>query len=152
MKKSILTLLALLPFFVFAQKQDTVIFKGASKMISTNNKDAQDNFRFAGSSLISLGYDIGQKDTDFFQFTTAPVKIEGINYIRQLIFQVSTKDNGIVITPKTKRLNNVIVITGISTENMLEPFVFGKDKISKDIGEKMMKIAQKLGGKITYSE
>lgn len=143
-------MLAVLPFFAFAQKQDSIPFSGAVKVIVKNGQKAKDNYLTAGNKFADLEYKIGKKDSEFNQISTAPLTIEGTNYYRELTFEVSAKDGEIIITPKTKRLNNLM--GALQSENVFEPTPFGKNKLSKDIYGRLEKLAKSIGGKIIYSE
>ncbi|RQO66810.1 hypothetical protein DBR40_21915 [Pedobacter sp. KBW01] len=150
MKKSILTILALLPIWAFAQKQDSTIFNGTKKIVLLNKATAKENYLAAGESLVSLEYKIGKKDTEFNQLSSEPLTIEGTNYYRQLVLEVTAKDNQIIITPKTKRLNNLMGELG--PKETFEPTPFTKNKLSKDVYLRLEKLARAIGGKIIYSE
>lgn len=150
MKKSILTILALFPIYAIAQKQDSVVFNGASKVIIVNNTSAKDNYLSAGNKLTSLDYKIGKKDSEFNQISSEPITIEGTNYYRQLILEITAKDNQIIVTPKTKRLNN---LTGeLGAKETFETVPFGKNKLAKDVYSRIDKLIKAIGGKTIFSE
>lgn len=150
MKKYIGFLLIFITANCLAQKKDSVAFNGATKIIITNNNGSESNYKLAGTALIDNGYSIEKKDSEFFQLTSSPKEIEGTNYFRQLIFNITAKDDQIIIIPKTKRLNNLMGSLG--TENIFEQLPFGKNKLSKDVYGRIEKLAKSIGGTLTYSE
>ncbi|RZK67263.1 MAG: hypothetical protein EOO85_25765 [Pedobacter sp.] len=150
MRKLILLLTLAFPLFTLAQKQDTTIFIGAKKIVVKNTATAKDNYTAAGVRLINNGYSIDKKDQEFNLITSQPKEIEGRNYYRQLIFEVIAKDNEIIITPKTKRLNNAMGSLG--SENLFEEVSYSKAKLAIDVYTRLSELAKSIGGKIIYSE
>ena len=150
MKYITLLLLASLPFLSIAQKQDSILFNGAKKIILRNTANAKDNYTAAGVKLINSGYSIDKRDAEFNLITSQPKEIEGRNYYRQLIFEVIAKDNELIITPKTKRLNNVM--GNLGGENIFEESPYSKAKLAIDVYGRLTELAKSIGGKISYSE
>lgn len=140
----------MLPFLAMAQKQDSTIFNGTSKVILTNQATAKENYLAAGEKLVSFDYKIGKKDSEFNQLSSDPITIEGTDYYRQLILEITTKDNQIVITPKTKRLNNLMGELG--PKETFEKFTYAKNRLSKNVYSRIDKLVKSIGGKIIYSE
>ncbi|RZK35201.1 MAG: hypothetical protein EOO90_29580 [Pedobacter sp.] len=150
MKNITLALLTFLPFLGFSQKQDTTIFNGTKKVIVKNDANAKDNYTSVGVRLVNTGYSIDKKDKEFNLITSQPKEIEGRNYYRQLIFEVIAKDNELVITPKTKRLNNVM--GNLGTENLYEEVPYSKAKLAIDVYTRLAELVKAIGGKVIYSE
>lgn len=145
-----MTLILAMPAFAFAQKQDSIPFSGAKKIIVKNAVAAKDNYTSAGVRLINTGYSIDKKDQEFNLITSQPKEIEGRNYYRQLIFEVIAKDNELIITPKTKRLNNAM--GNLGSENLFEEIPYSKAKLAIDVFGRAKELAKSIGGKIIYSE
>lgn len=150
MKKILLSFLATLPFIGFAQKQDSTIFNGAKKIIIKNDASAEDNYTSTGVRLVNTGYSIDKKDQEFNLITSKAKEIEGRNYYRQLIFEVVAKDSEVIITPKTRRLNNVM--GNLGSENIFEEMPYSKAKLASDVFGRAKELAKSIGGKIIYSE
>lgn len=150
MKKLILLFILAFPLSTLAQKQDTLIFNGANKIVVKNSASAKENYTAAGVRLVNTGYSIDKKDQEFNLITSQPKEIEGRNYYRQLVFEVIAKDNEIIITPKTKRLNNAM--GNLGSENLFEEVPYSKAKLAIDVYTKLAELGKSLGGKIIYSE
>ncbi|AZI25712.1 hypothetical protein EA772_10275 [Pedobacter sp. G11] len=99
---------------------------------------------------MNTGYSFDKKDQEFNLLTSQPKEIEGRNYYRQLIFEVIAKDNELIITPKTKRLNNAI--GNLGSENLFEEVPYSKAKLAIDVYTRLTELANSIGGKIIYSQ
>lgn len=150
MKNIILALLTFLPFLGFSQKQDTTVFNGAKKVVVKNTASAKENYIAVGVRFVNTGYSIEKKDQEFNLLTSQPKEIEGRNYYRQLIFEVIAKDNELIITPKTKRLNNAM--GNLGSENVFEEVPYSKARLAIDVYSRLAELAKSIGGKIIYSE
>lgn len=150
MKKLILILLTTIPFIALSQKQDSIAFIGAKKVIIKNEVNAKENYTSAGNALINLNYTIGTKDAEFNQISSAPLNIEGNSYYRSLIFEFIAKDGQITITPKTKSLGNLM--GNLAPKAVYDFLPYAKSKLAKDVYDRLVLIAKSLGGKLVYSE
>ncbi len=151
--KYILTFLAVLICVCCqAQKQDTIIFEGASKIIIKNVNAAKDNFILAGKALIDNGYFIASKDGEFNQIVSDAFPIEGNAFRRGLVFYVVSRDNEIIITARTRRIN-ASVVPGADQHAVNEPISYTKKlELSRVVFSRAIAYAKTLIGSIYFSE
>lgn len=153
MKKSILTILTLLPIWCFGQKQDSVVFNGATKIIVKNERTAADNFKFSGNKLIDNNYFIGSKDMDFYQIISEPLVITGNAYHKALILYIVNKDKEIIITPRTRKVSTIKIIPGQENHPVNEPVVYDRGiELNRDAFKKALSFAKTLGTSVLFSE
>jgi hypothetical protein len=92
--KNLLIALLLLPFFAFAQKTDTTLFKGATKIIVHNSLTADENYKLAIQKLMDNDFFIEAKDSEYHTIKTQPKKVGKWTFSSFL--NVRTKDNEII--------------------------------------------------------
>lgn len=154
MKKLLLTLIAIaITHIVVAQKVDTSIFNGVTKIIIKNNLTAQENYKLSGNTLLNMDYSVGGKDAEFFQLSSEPFKVFGQGVTQILAIYTVSKDNQITIIGRTKSLTTTKIVSFQDTEQAYEVIPYKKSRLlSKNIYDKMQEFAKSLGGTITYSE
>lgn len=155
MKKQLLTFLLMVTTVIcFGQKTDTAIFKGATKIIIKNANTAEDNYKLAGQLLLDNGYTIGNKDAEFFQISSEPVKVVGQGSTRALVIYAISKDNQVTIIGKSKNLSTLQVVEWSKNESSPEIMPYSRTKIiSKAIYYKLSEYAKAFkSNSITYSE
>lgn len=152
MKKSILTLLVLIPIVAFSQKQDSIPFAGASKIIIKNNNTAEQNYKIAAEKLLDQNYMIDKSDKEFHQLYTGSVKVYGEGVSRLMSLYVLSRDGSITIVGRTKKTEQLRLINTPQDTDNYENMVYKKNLLLKDVFGKMEAYAKSLGGKIIYSE
>ncbi|RNL54542.1 hypothetical protein [Pedobacter jejuensis] len=151
--KYILTLFIIFPFLSFAQKQDSVLFPGATKIIIKNSQTAKENYLISGNKLLANNYFIGNKDPEFFQVKSEPQSIVVESYDRLLVIYAVSNDNQIIITGLVKKKLTKDIFTGIETEKAYEAIPYKKSNLlSKEVFNRLEIYARSIGGKILYSE
>jgi len=155
MKKQLLTF-AIMFFssFVFAQKTDSVIFNGVTKVIIKNKLSAEENYKAAGKLLLDQGYNIGKKDSEFYQISSEPIKVAATGVAHAFSISVVCKDNSITITPKSKNLSSFNMVSWKDTETTFEPVVYKKLRdLTKTMYSKITLYSKGFNpDQITYSE
>lgn len=137
----------------FAQKTDTALFNGVTKIIVSNDKSAEDNYKLAGTLMLDQGYNIGSKDAEFFQISSEPVKVFGQGVTHMMSIYAVAKDHQITITSKSKSLTTTRVVSWQDKQPGIETVPYKKTRIlAKSIYSKLQAFAKSLGGKVTYSE
>jgi hypothetical protein len=154
MKKQLLTFyLLLITCSIYAQKSDSTIFNGASKLIIKNNLTAAENYKACGNALIALDYSIGGKDTEFYQLSSEPFKVAAQGASQVLAIYTVSKDNQITIIGRSKNLTSTKIVSFQDTENAYEVIPYKRIRpLAKVIYAKLEEFAKKLNGTITYSE
>jgi hypothetical protein len=154
MKKQLLTFLALAFSTVsFAQKVDTALFKGVTKIVISNTLSAQENFKLAGQTMIDQGYNIGSKDSEFFQISSEPIKVNGNGAVYMMSIYAVAKDHLLIITGKSKSLSSFKSSKFINNETAFDIVTYENKLISKNIFQKLKTYTSALGSsKVTFSE
>lgn len=136
----------------FGQKQDTLAFEGAAKIIVITNLSAKENFALSGKKLIENNYFIASKDLDFYQLISDAYPIEGNSFRRGLILYVVSKDNEITITPRTRKMNS-FGVAGADTHPVNEPITYTKKlEMSRTSFNKALDFAKTIGGKVVFTD
>lgn len=138
----------------YSQKTDTVLFNGVTKIIINNEKSAEENYKISGNVLLDQGYNIGNKDSEFFQLSSEAVKVAGEGAMHILSIYAVSKNNQIIITGKTKSLSQLKLVSWQESENAAEVVSYKKSKVlSRNVYDKLVKYMKALpSSKITYSE
>jgi len=152
MKKSILTILALLPLALFAQKQESAPFAGANKIIIQNNNSAADNYTLTAEKLLDQSYMIDKSDKEFYQLYTAGIKVYGEGVSRLMSLYVLNRKGNITIVGRTKKTEQLRIVNTPQDTDNYENAVYKKSLLMKNIYEKMEQFAKSIGGTIVYSE
>jgi hypothetical protein len=154
MKKSILLLVLVAAFqLAHAQKTDSTLFKGVTRILISNNKTAEENYKLCGQIMLDQGYNIGSKDSEFLQIASEPVRVFGQGVTHMFSVYTVSKDHQITITGKSKSLSSFNESRSISRENAFNVVPYQNKLISKNIYEKLNKyVAAFKDSKITYSE
>lgn len=150
--KYLIALLALISSSAFAQKQDSVAFNGATKIVITNNLSAEQNYQLAAKTLLDQSYTIDKSDKEFYQLFSGGVKVYGEGVSRLLSLYVLSRDGSITVVGRTKKTEQLRIInTPQDTENY-EPMIYKKSLLLKNVYGKIFQYAKAVGGKIIYSE
>ncbi|MDY0903334.1 hypothetical protein [Pedobacter sp. CFBP9032] len=152
MKKSILTLFVLLPFAVFAQKQESTPFPGATKIIIQNNNSAADNYTLTAEKLLDQSYMIDKSDKEFYQLYTGGIKVYGEGSVRLMSLYVLNRKGSITIVGRTKKTEQLRIVNTPQDTDNYENAVYKKSLLMKNVYEKMEQFAKSIGGTIVYSE
>lgn len=152
MKKSIFTILALLPLALFAQKQESAPFVGATKIIIQNNNSAPDNYTLTAEKLLDQSYMIDKSDKEFYQLYTAGIKVYGEGVSRLMSLYVLNRKGSITIVGRTKKTEQLRIVNTPQDTDNYENAVYKKSLLMKNIYEKMEQFAKSIGGTIVYSE
>jgi hypothetical protein len=153
--KGLITIIFAITFYQisFAQKTDTALFNGVTKIIVRNNLTASENYKLAGNLMLAQGYNIGAKDAEFNQIATEPVKVQAPGISHSLAIYVVAKDNELLITGKSKNLATTKVVSWQNKEAAVEIVPFKKTRLlSQAIYNKLSYFAKGLKGKLIYSE
>ena len=138
-----------MPIIVFSQKTDTIPFKKAAKIIIKNNLTAAENFKQCGLALIEKGYMIGEKDEQFGQISSQPIKT---TFGHEVIFLVA-KDNEIQIIGRFKNGNVVQVVGWMKTESSATPVTYGISQYDKEKFNHLINLAKVIkSDSLLYSE
>lgn len=146
--------MTLLCYVTFAQKTDSVIFNGVTKVIIKNKLTAEENYKAAGKLLLDQGYNIGKKDAEFHQISSEPIKVTATGAAHALIISIVCKDNQIIVTPKSKNLNSFKMVSWKESETTFEPVVYKKLRdLTKNIYSKVTSYSNGFNpDQLTYSE
>jgi uncharacterized protein YpmS len=133
-----------------AQRVDSVVFKKARKVIIKNQHTAAENFKIAGTALIEKGYMIGNKDEQFNQLISEPIK----TYEAAMVIYATVKDNEIDITAKYKHTSTLQLTGFIRNDPAYENVLYTKnDDWAIERFKVMTDFAKLIGGeKIIYTE
>lgn len=155
--KKLLTLILITTYsFAFAQKIDTIPFKGAYKIIIENNDTAGQNFKAVGQGLVDQDLGIGSKDSEFGQIISAPFKTKDIYYIGKghSVIIAKIKDKLITLYSQYNPNETTKIVSFSESQSTYSPVKYTKG-ISREqiIFEVMNKFAKSLPHtKLTYSE
>lgn len=142
----------MVPFFVMAQKQDSLRFIGATKIILKNSNTAEQNYKITAEKLLDNSYMIDKSDKEFYQLYTGGLTVDGEGYTRLMSLYVLSREGSITIVGRTKKTEQLRLInTPQDTENY-EIAVYKKSLLLKNVFTKMESYAKSIGGKIIYSE
>jgi hypothetical protein len=143
-------LLTIFSLHAAAQRSDTALFKGATKIIIKNDLKSADNFQLAGKGLLNVGYMIASKDQQFGQLISEPFKTD---YGQEIIYVV-VKDNEIDITAKTKSDDAIQLVSWAKHENSFKPVIYSKHNLmNAEYFDYMIKFAKSLSmANFIYSE
>lgn len=153
MKKQLITLILLsFSLIVNAQKTDTVLFRGALKIIIENNESSESNFKAVGQLLVDSDYGIEKKDTEFGQMISSSFRIKDVSGTFILMFNI--KPNKITMYAQRNSNNSVRLISFLDSKSSYKPVTYRKNGIVPPaIFEKMEKFSKAIPNiKITYSE
>ncbi|WP_407430590.1 hypothetical protein [Arcticibacter sp.] len=155
MKKQLLTLIAItFTTVAIAQKTDTVLFKGVKQIIVKNSLSSSENYKLAGQMMIDQGFSIGSKDPEFNQISTEPIKVNGNGSVYIMSIYVTTKDNEVKITGKTKSLSTLKLVSWQESKDAFESVTYKKSNVlSQNAYDKLVPFAKSLKpSSILYSE
>jgi hypothetical protein len=120
--KKLLILFVFIPFISFSQKKtDSVVFKGATKIIVKNSLSAEDNYKLAIKTFMDNEYSIDSKDNELFFFKTQVQKIPKSTYSN--FFNVKTKEGEIVIEGRFKT-GITVMVYGVQDQDEFEPTMY----------------------------
>lgn len=138
----------------FAQKTDTTIFNGVTKIIIVNKLTAHENYKMVGESFLDHNYNIGAKDSEFFQISSEPIKVTATGAAHMLSIYAVCKDNQITLTGKTKNLSNFKMVSWQENDSPVQIIPYKKLRdLTKNIYNKLSVLAKSLKhDAIIYSE
>ncbi|MEO6522183.1 MAG: hypothetical protein ABIN91_10930 [Mucilaginibacter sp.] len=150
MKKLIILIALLFPVKAFSQKQDSILFRKAQKVILKTNRTSAENFAMTGKALVQSNFMISSKDKQFGQIISEPIKIK---WGQQVIY-VIVKDNEVVLSSKFKSDSKIQMASWIKSEPTYNPVAYSKNGETENICfANMIAVAKLIGlGKIIYSE
>lgn len=152
MKKIILLLLITIPFLSKAQKQDSIPFNGATKIIIKNSNSAEGNYQLAAKTLLDQNYTIEKSDKEFHQLYSGSVKIFGEGTTRWLSLYVLSRGGSITIVGRTKQVEGLQLVNIPEDTDNFETLPYKKSLLLKNIFSKTTAFAKSIGGEIMYSE
>jgi len=152
MKRYILTIFTLLPLFIFAQKQDSVPFAGATRIIIKNNKTALENYQIAAKALLDQNFTIEKSDKEFNQLWSGSVKVFGEGTTRLLSIYIVSRDNSIAVVGNVKRTEGLKLINVPQDTDNFEILPYKKSLLLKNIFAVTTKFAKSIQDSIIYSE
>ncbi|MDQ1139480.1 hypothetical protein [Pedobacter agri] len=152
MKRILLILTLALPLFAFSQRQDSIPFVGATKIIIKNDKSAEDNYQLAAKTLLDQNYTIEKSDKEFHQLYSGSVKVFGEGTTRWVSLYVLSRDGSITIVGRAKRTEQLQLINVPKDTDNFETLPYKKNLLLKNIFAQTTAFAKSIGGKIIYSE
>lgn len=156
MKKILTIVFAIIATSALAQKTDTVLFKGATKIIANNSLSASENYKAVGQALVDNGYTIEKKDSEFGQIISGTFKPrfkkETPGGLSAMSFVI--KDNQITLTGKYNPNNNIRIVSWMDNPSTFRQVVYSKNALAHAFTFYMMQdFVKKIPhDKITYSE
>ncbi|RZJ92444.1 MAG: hypothetical protein EOO20_01680 [Chryseobacterium sp.] len=152
MKKYILTLIAFLPLLALAQKQDSVLFTGATKIIIKTGLSANDNYQIAAQKLLDQSYSIEKSDKEFFQLYSGTTPVYGEGVSRLLSLYVLSREGQIIIVGRTKRTEQLRIVNAPMDTDNFEIMPYKNSRLMKEVFAKTAAYAKTIGSKLIYSE
>lgn len=148
MRISILLFL-LFPIFSFAQKTDTVLFKGAKKILIETSVSSKDGMRLVTQSLMENGFIVDMANVDVGIIRTEKKKVGTFGV---QIIDVLSKDNQITISSRARAtlFDDTSLDQGDFKEFVTVSYL--DKKMIKSIFFEMTKIAKSLKSPFVYSD
>jgi len=147
MKRTLLILL-LLPFALIAQKQESIVFKGATKITVKNNLTADENYKLAINKLLDNGFSIESKDAEYKTIKTQIRKIG--NWTYKGFLNIRAKENEIIFSGMFDS-GIEINVGGVTTKSTFEPIVYKNSGGNKMVFKDMENTALMFSMPLNYS-
>jgi len=149
--KNLLFLLVLVPFISFGQKKvDSVIFNGATKIITETGLTTSENLKVVTSALMENGFTVHSANNEIGTLRTDEKSIGTFGVI---IIDVLAKDGSVALTSRARTTITEGLINNDkgTLKDFVGPIPYRKKKLIVSIFDEMTKISKALNAPFKYS-